>query len=159
MPVPLFAGSIPGPILFGVAFDGACRLWSSDCGGRGSCLYYDNARIGQYLFLVCISVKLASFVFMLIAWRCYSGRVKLPSRPSTALVEVPVTPLTEPEVADGDAKHALLNGTAPAPEVVAASSPKNGDAQYRREGPGGDREKERDEQKAGLLNGREAGDR
>ncbi|KAK2176143.1 hypothetical protein NP493_680g01004 [Ridgeia piscesae] len=150
-------GSIPGPILFGVAFDGACRLWSSDCGGRGSCLYYDNSRIGQYLFLVCISVKLASFIFMLIAWRCYSGRVTHSSRPSTALVEVPVTPVTEPEVADGDAKHALLNGTAPAPEVVAASSPKNGDAQHRREGPDGERE--RDEQKTGLLNGREGGDR
>lgn len=79
------------------------------------------------------------------------------------MVEVPETPDTGPEVADGDIKHALLNGTtsSPPPDDVTLGTPKNGVAQKRRDGGDGQNVEvtEKEELRAGLLNGREGGDR
>ncbi|XP_065518165.1 solute carrier organic anion transporter family member 4C1-like isoform X5 [Lathamus discolor] len=47
-------GTIPGPILFGVAIDNSCTLWDiNDCNTKGACWVYDNERMA-YL-LMCIS--------------------------------------------------------------------------------------------------------
>ncbi|XP_016850329.2 solute carrier organic anion transporter family member 4C1 isoform X2 [Anolis carolinensis] len=43
-------GTIPGPILFGVAIDHSCTLWSVDkCGIRGSCWTYNNSKMAYML--------------------------------------------------------------------------------------------------------------
>ena len=64
-------GSVPGPIIFGAAFDGSCTLWEKRCNVKGSCLAYDNVQLGTYMFLVCGGVKLLALIFIFIAWRVY----------------------------------------------------------------------------------------
>ncbi|NXV07630.1 SO4C1 protein, partial [Cettia cetti] len=39
-------GTIPGPILFGVAIDNSCTLWDiNECESKGACWVYDNERM------------------------------------------------------------------------------------------------------------------
>ena len=64
-------GSIPGPIIFGAAFDASCILWANQCKSKGSCLYYDNYRMGLYMFLLCGAVKLVGIIFLSLAWMLY----------------------------------------------------------------------------------------
>ncbi|KAM8984363.1 solute carrier organic anion transporter family member 4C1 isoform 1-T1 [Ara ararauna] len=43
-------GTIPGPILFGVAIDNSCTLWDiNDCNTKGACWVYDNERMAYLL--------------------------------------------------------------------------------------------------------------
>lgn len=43
-------GTIPGPILFGVAIDNSCTLWDVDeCKTKGACWVYDNERMAYLL--------------------------------------------------------------------------------------------------------------
>uniref|UniRef100_A0A8B9IW25 Kazal-like domain-containing protein n=1 Tax=Amazona collaria TaxID=241587 RepID=A0A8B9IW25_9PSIT len=45
-----FLGTIPGPILFGVAIDNSCTLWDiNDCNAKGACWVYDNERMAYLL--------------------------------------------------------------------------------------------------------------
>ncbi|KAM9507560.1 solute carrier organic anion transporter family member 4C1 isoform 1-T1 [Guaruba guarouba] len=63
-------GTIPGPILFGVAIDNSCTLWDiNDCNTKGACWVYDNERMAYLLmgisdcnkdsFVLCIQVLFA----------------------------------------------------------------------------------------------------
>ena len=66
------SGSIPGPVLYGNAFDSACLLWQQDCDGKhGNCYHYDNRKLGYTIFAICASLKLVSAVFVFLAWRLY----------------------------------------------------------------------------------------
>jgi len=56
-------GTIPGPLLFGYVLDTICLLWEPDCGKEGSCLLYDNVKMGQMMFGICITAKLVSIFF------------------------------------------------------------------------------------------------
>ena len=42
-------GSIPGPVIFGLAIDNACSLWQTTNGGVGSCQVYDNYSFSRYV--------------------------------------------------------------------------------------------------------------
>ena len=33
---------IPGPMLYGMIIDRACKVWMPTCTGRGACLLYDT---------------------------------------------------------------------------------------------------------------------
>nr|XP_014342404.1 PREDICTED: solute carrier organic anion transporter family member 4C1 isoform X2 [Latimeria chalumnae] len=45
-----FLGTIPGPILFGVAIDSSCTLWSvKECGNKGACWTYNNIKMAYVL--------------------------------------------------------------------------------------------------------------
>lgn len=45
-----FLGTIPGPILFGVAIDNSCTLWDiNECKTKGACWVYDNERMAYLL--------------------------------------------------------------------------------------------------------------
>lgn len=56
-------GTIPGPLLFGYVLDTICLLWEPDCGKEGSCLLYDNVKMGQMMFGICLTAKLVSIFF------------------------------------------------------------------------------------------------
>uniref|UniRef100_A0A8C3MAK3 Solute carrier organic anion transporter family member n=1 Tax=Geospiza parvula TaxID=87175 RepID=A0A8C3MAK3_GEOPR len=46
-------GTIPGPILFGVAIDNSCTLWDVDeCETKGACWVYDNGRMAYLLMSI-----------------------------------------------------------------------------------------------------------
>uniref|UniRef100_A0A8B9NL02 Kazal-like domain-containing protein n=1 Tax=Accipiter nisus TaxID=211598 RepID=A0A8B9NL02_9AVES len=52
-----FLGTIPGPILFGVAIDNSCTLWDiNECKTKGACWVYDNERMA-YLLMVIFVIK------------------------------------------------------------------------------------------------------
>ena len=65
------SGWLPGPILFGAVFDNACLLWQDKCGERGSCSYYDVDRIGLHVFILMISIKVVSLLFLTWVWLLY----------------------------------------------------------------------------------------
>ncbi|XP_042311154.1 solute carrier organic anion transporter family member 4C1 [Sceloporus undulatus] len=71
-------GTIPGPILFGVAIDHTCTLWSVDeCDIRGSCWTYNNSKMAYMLMGISAVSKAISIVFTFIACILY----KPPSSP------------------------------------------------------------------------------
>ncbi|XP_071956000.1 solute carrier organic anion transporter family member 4A1-like [Antedon mediterranea] len=53
-------GTIPGPILFGLAIDASCLMWQYDCGNKGSCWLYSNTDMGRNLLLIGLAFKLVS---------------------------------------------------------------------------------------------------
>lgn len=66
------SGTVPGPITFGAAFDGACSLWQANCdGSNGQCLFYDLDKLSLNIFLISFVIKTASFFCILLAWRLY----------------------------------------------------------------------------------------
>jgi len=72
LPLTLFAGGLPGPVLFGFAIDHACLRWEQKCdGSTGACLHYDNHQMAWLLFAVCASCKVLNIVCGLFAWRMY----------------------------------------------------------------------------------------
>jgi len=79
----LFAGTIPGPILFGFSLDKVCILWQETCDGDGSCYIYDNAKMGRNFFILVLAVKLAATVLLLIAWKLYKPPGKFSNIPET----------------------------------------------------------------------------
>ncbi|NXC39499.1 SO4C1 protein, partial [Penelope pileata] len=61
-------GTIPGPILFGVAIDNSCILWDIDeCRTRGACLVYDNERMAYLLMSISAACKIITIIFVIIA--------------------------------------------------------------------------------------------
>ncbi|NXD92559.1 SO4C1 protein, partial [Chaetorhynchus papuensis] len=61
-------GTIPGPILFGVAIDNSCTLWDiNECDTKGACWVYDNARMAYLLMGLSAACKTISIVFVVMA--------------------------------------------------------------------------------------------
>ena len=78
---PWFAGTIPAPILFGVAIDQSCRLWKTPCNSHGgkSCLFYNNNVMSDYMMGIGIACKgLACILFILsyILYKRFNDRRK-----------------------------------------------------------------------------------
>ncbi|XP_053160132.1 solute carrier organic anion transporter family member 4C1-like isoform X2 [Hemicordylus capensis] len=66
-------GTIPGPIVFGVAIDETCTLWSVDtCGVRGSCWTYDNKRMAYMLVTISAVAKINTIIFTVVALVFYN---------------------------------------------------------------------------------------
>ncbi|XP_070533588.1 solute carrier organic anion transporter family member 4C1-like [Ptychodera flava] len=66
-------GTIPGPILFGIALDSSCILWQTNCGQRGSCLIYDNFQFGLRFFLMGCGLKVFTLTFCLLCLCSYKA--------------------------------------------------------------------------------------
>ncbi|XP_054445998.1 solute carrier organic anion transporter family member 4C1 [Pteronotus mesoamericanus] len=57
-------GSIPGPIIFGVAIDSTCVLWDiKECGIKGACWIYDNIKMAHMLVAICVTCKIITIFF------------------------------------------------------------------------------------------------
>ncbi|XP_069736525.1 solute carrier organic anion transporter family member 4C1 [Phaenicophaeus curvirostris] len=65
-------GTIPGPILFGVAIDNSCTLWDiNECKTKGACLVYDNERMAYLLMGISAAGKIITIVFVVMAGCLY----------------------------------------------------------------------------------------
>ncbi|NXI94219.1 SO4C1 protein, partial [Psophia crepitans] len=61
-------GTIPGPILFGVAIDNSCTLWdTNECKTRGACWLYDNERMAYLLMGISATCKIITIIFVVTA--------------------------------------------------------------------------------------------
>ncbi|KAM9587288.1 solute carrier organic anion transporter family member 4C1 isoform 3-T4 [Morphnus guianensis] len=61
-------GTIPGPILFGVAIDNSCTLWDiNECKTKGACWVYDNERMAYLLMGISAACKIITIIFVVIA--------------------------------------------------------------------------------------------
>ena len=73
----IFAGTMPGTVLFGAILDYSCALWERRCEGDGSCLYYDNHSMAMYMLYVTTLEKTLSAVFCFLSWRMYNPKAKM----------------------------------------------------------------------------------
>ncbi|XP_053911716.1 solute carrier organic anion transporter family member 4C1-like [Cuculus canorus] len=65
-------GTIPGPILFGVAIDNSCTLWDfNECKTKGACLVYDNGRMAYLLMGISTACKIITIIFVFTAGCLY----------------------------------------------------------------------------------------
>ncbi|XP_015274452.1 PREDICTED: solute carrier organic anion transporter family member 4C1 [Gekko japonicus] len=65
-------GTIPGPILFGVAIDNSCTLWSVDkCGKTGACWIYNNHLMAYTLMGISATCKVIAIAFTITAFVLY----------------------------------------------------------------------------------------
>ncbi|CAM5114375.1 unnamed protein product [Eretmochelys imbricata] len=65
-------GTIPGPILFGVAIDSSCTLWDvNKCDIKGACWVYDNSKMAYMLIGISAACKVISILFTVIAFCLY----------------------------------------------------------------------------------------
>ncbi|CAI9720966.1 solute carrier organic anion transporter family member 4C1-like isoform X3 [Octopus vulgaris] len=61
-------GTFPGPILFGVAIDQACKVWKDSCSeGDTSCWIYQKETLSRNFFLLTVIVRLFTVLFLVIA--------------------------------------------------------------------------------------------
>ncbi|NXF40414.1 SO4C1 protein, partial [Nyctibius bracteatus] len=61
-------GTIPGPILFGVAIDNSCTLWDvNECKTKGACWVYDNERMAYLLMGISAACKIITIIFVVMA--------------------------------------------------------------------------------------------
>ncbi|KAM6229885.1 solute carrier organic anion transporter family member 4C1 [Porphyrio hochstetteri] len=61
-------GTIPGPILFGVAIDNSCTLWDiNECKTKGACWLYDNERMAYLLVGISAACKIITIIFVVMA--------------------------------------------------------------------------------------------
>ncbi|KAM4879755.1 LOW QUALITY PROTEIN: solute carrier organic anion transporter family member 4C1 [Sylvia borin] len=61
-------GTIPGPILFGVAIDKSCTLWDiNECEIKGACWVYDNERMAFMLMSISAACKIITIIFVVMA--------------------------------------------------------------------------------------------
>ncbi|KAM6109629.1 LOW QUALITY PROTEIN: solute carrier organic anion transporter family member 4C1-like [Phoenicopterus ruber ruber] len=61
-------GTIPGPILFGVAIDNSCTLWDiNECKTKGACWVYDNERMAYLLMGISTACKIITIIFVVMA--------------------------------------------------------------------------------------------
>ncbi|KAM6289419.1 solute carrier organic anion transporter family member 4C1-like [Aegotheles albertisi] len=65
-------GTIPGPILFGVAIDNSCTLWDvNECQIKGACWVYDNERMAYLLMGISAACKIITIIFVVMAVYLY----------------------------------------------------------------------------------------
>ncbi|XP_038259704.1 solute carrier organic anion transporter family member 4C1 isoform X1 [Dermochelys coriacea] len=65
-------GTIPGPILFGVAIDSSCTLWDvNKCDIKGACWVYNNSKMAYMLIGISAACKVISILFTVIAFCLY----------------------------------------------------------------------------------------
>ncbi|XP_044878265.1 solute carrier organic anion transporter family member 4C1-like isoform X2 [Mauremys mutica] len=65
-------GTIPGPILFGVAIDSSCTLWDiNKCDIKGACWVYDNSKMAYMLIGISAACKVITIIFIVTAFCLY----------------------------------------------------------------------------------------
>ncbi|XP_072453473.1 solute carrier organic anion transporter family member 4C1-like [Notamacropus eugenii] len=90
-------GTIPGPIVFGFAIDSSCTLWDiNQCGIRGACWIYDNARMAVVLVGISVGCKALTILFNTLAIFLYkpppSGTNVTFQSENVVVASVPVEP-------------------------------------------------------------------
>ncbi|KFP73073.1 Solute carrier organic anion transporter family member 4C1, partial [Acanthisitta chloris] len=61
-------GTIPGPILFGIAIDSSCTLWDiNEYKAKGACWVYDNERMAYLLMGISAACRIISIIFVVMA--------------------------------------------------------------------------------------------
>ncbi|NXK86962.1 SO4C1 protein, partial [Formicarius rufipectus] len=61
-------GTIPGPIMFGIAIDSSCTLWDiNECETQGACWIYDNKRMAYLLLGMSAACKIITIIFLVLA--------------------------------------------------------------------------------------------
>nr|XP_020864964.1 solute carrier organic anion transporter family member 4C1-like isoform X2 [Phascolarctos cinereus] len=90
-------GTIPGPIVFGFAIDNSCSLWDiNECGIRGACWLYDNARMAFMLVGISVGCKALTILFNILAIFLYkpppSGTHVTFQSENVVVASVPVEP-------------------------------------------------------------------
>ena len=94
-------------MVFGTAFDGACLLFEERCGSSGTCLFYDNTDMALYLFIVVTTVKAASLLFVVIAWKTYKPPKKVQKAIKTNMTDSKHVISKDREVVNG---YTVYNG-------------------------------------------------
>ncbi|XP_067425009.1 solute carrier organic anion transporter family member 4C1-like [Emydura macquarii macquarii] len=65
-------GTIPGPILFGVAIDNSCTLWDiNKCDIKGACWVYDNSKMAYMLIGISAACKVITILFVVTSFCLY----------------------------------------------------------------------------------------
>ncbi|VDM74935.1 unnamed protein product [Strongylus vulgaris] len=64
-------GSIPGAVLFGAVIDTTCMHWSTGCDGSMKCVLYNAEKLGFYIFLFTIIIKVFCFFCLFVAYKSY----------------------------------------------------------------------------------------
>lgn len=67
---------IPGPIIYGIVIDATCTVWNNQCGVRGNCQLYDQAKFRYYVNLLSLALTSVGMVLDLAVWH-YSKNLKL----------------------------------------------------------------------------------
>nr|XP_056704794.1 solute carrier organic anion transporter family member 4C1 [Euleptes europaea] len=84
-------GTIPGPILFGVAIDNSCTLWSEDkCGQKGACWVYNNHLMAYTLMGISATCKVISIAFTVASFFLYKPPPVQTSSQKTIEIETSV---------------------------------------------------------------------
>ena len=65
-------GSIPGPILFGLAIDIACQLWDEECGHRSSCHAYDKPAMRRNFLIMGLIIRSVTCALLLAGLCTYT---------------------------------------------------------------------------------------
>lgn len=76
-------GNIPGPIVYGIVFDSACKYFRYDigCGTSGNCWVYDNTQLSWSLMLIIIIGMFLNFFFGFLTWITYPKLEDTPEDP------------------------------------------------------------------------------
>ncbi|NXH05673.1 SO4C1 protein, partial [Loxia leucoptera] len=84
-------GTIPGPILFGVAIDNSCTLWDiNECETKGVCWVYDNKRMAYLLMGISAACKIVTIIFVVMAVYFYKPPPLTRALPQKASEKIPV---------------------------------------------------------------------
>ncbi|NXP50964.1 SO4C1 protein, partial [Heliornis fulica] len=84
-------GTIPGPILFGVAIDNSCTLWDiNECKTKGACWLYDNERMAYLMMGISAACKVVTIIFVVMALHLYKPPPASASLPQKELAIVTV---------------------------------------------------------------------
>ncbi|NXC02455.1 SO4C1 protein, partial [Orthonyx spaldingii] len=83
-------GTIPGPILFGIAIDNSCTLWDiNECGTKGACWVYDNERMAYLLMGISAACKVITIIFVVMAVYFYKPPPLTKALPRKASEKIP----------------------------------------------------------------------
>ena len=77
-------GAVPGPLLFGAIFDSVCILWQNECGERGNCWLYDNAKLSYYVTALAMPCQFIALLLFFLSWLTYPKK-KQESKEETEL--------------------------------------------------------------------------
>ncbi|OCT62430.1 solute carrier organic anion transporter family member 4A1 [Xenopus laevis] len=72
-------GAIPGPIAFGSMIDISCLRWQKQGGANGSCYFYQNSDMSNYMLMAGLVYKVLGLLFFLLALMLYKPPPLSPS--------------------------------------------------------------------------------
>lgn len=95
-----YAGTVPGPIIFGKLIDNACMIWEYECDGQQTCWLYDNGQFARSLFLVLFigrAVSISSFCGSLFFYKPISEAESVDEKGPAAVIATDTPEVTKQE--------------------------------------------------------------